>query len=138
MSYFDSYYGFAAANDEEVYTPKLTTSQTYGLRVYGNIECDGSAFICSDQMDYDRTDYSRVIAKTIQLCAINKLLHGIMSSANINRYTKMSGELLLSKMDRNNSEIANRIQWLSLNIPDSLTDCYSCKKSTVMGTIRAS
>lgn len=137
MQYFDSYQGFASDDDAGIETPTLTTSITYGLRFHVNIECDGTAFICSDQVDFSKPDYSKVIAKAVQLCAINKLLHAIMSSDRINRYTKMSGEMIIAKMDKNQSEIQDRIQWLSTNIPDDLTDCYSCKRGSIMGTIRA-
>lgn len=138
MPYFSYQNGVSLDTVTEAASPKYTTTATMGLRIFANLECDGTEFLCSDHLEFDKPDYGKVIAKVIQLLSINKLIHGIMSSQRINIYTMMNGDMLMEKMARNSEIIDNNITWLAQNLPESLTDCYRCRKNSIMGTIRVS
>lgn len=136
MEYIANYNGLSVAAFGDANTPLHTTTNTMGIRLFMNAECDGTEFLCGDHLEFDKSDYGRVIAKTIQLASINKLIHGILSSSRINIYTRANSDMLVEKMGRNEALIINRVEWLAYNLPDSLTDCYKCKRGQIMGTIR--
>lgn len=139
MPYIENYYGVSMDNISEFESGfSYTTTATMGLRLFTNMECDGTDFLCSSHLEFNKPDYGRVIAKTIQLLGINKLIHSILSSSQINIYTRLHTDMLMEKMERNSGLINERINWLAYNIPDSLTSCYKCRSGAIMGTIKAS
>ena len=136
MDFMSSWHGVGAGAFTDIETPTKRKAATYGLRIFANIECDGTTFLCDDHLEFDKPDYGIVIAKAIQLLSINKLLHSILSSSRINLFTRSNPDMLIEKIDVNNQLIKDRIEWIAQNLPDTLTDCYNCRRNQIMGTIR--
>lgn len=106
-------------------------NRTYGLILDTKFTCTNLDWICRTfDADWKRNGYWRVIAKTIQLMAINKVIGYILNSTQMNRYTLVKNEFLYGKRNHNRKEIAERLAWLSQMVPPESVDCYTCKAAS--------
>lgn len=106
-------------------------NRTYGLIIDTKFTCTNLDWICRPfDADWKRNGYWRVIAKTLQLMAINKVIGYILNSTQMNRYTLVKNEFLYGKRNHNRKEIAERLAWLSQMVPPESVDCYTCKAAS--------
>jgi hypothetical protein len=99
---------------------------TMGLLLEGEIYCDGLSFLCN--LD-PSMGYGAVVAKTIQLFAINTFLTYLGKSDKVNYVTLMKPEIVAATYRSNATQIDDRLKWLAQNIPAQNTDCYICAEA---------
>lgn len=116
----------------------LNKSYTYGLILEISLTCDAMNWICFRDQEYITEKFARVMAKTIQLYAIKKMIAFVANSTRINRYTLLDQKGLYVKMGQLQKEINGRLPWLAENLPDHAQDCLTCKDAgrAVRATIR--
>lgn len=106
---------------------KKETNLSYGLIIDTRFTCKSVDWVCREwSVDWKSQAYFRVVAKVLQLLAINKTIGFVLNSQKITRYTIVSREALYGKRNHNRKQIAERFAWLAQNIPTDVVDCYSC------------
>jgi hypothetical protein len=96
---------------------------THGLMVLGAVECDPFQMICSM---INRQDTHLVVARIVQLYAIQNLIGVILNSGSINRFTTLSRELLNAKLKEVQHDLTWRMEWIFDR--SYVTDgCWTCK-----------
>lgn len=113
----------------------LASRHTNGLRIEVELMCNGMEWLC-EQNDFILQPFARVMAKTLQLYQINKLIGSVLNSTRINRFTLLSKEHLYGKRNHNRKEYEWRIAWLAANMPPNATSCFVCKTNIRKGMIR--
>lgn len=105
-----------------------------GLYFSVKLHC-GIDFICDD-FDYSNDPWAKTMARTILLMSRVSIYTYILGSNSINRYSLLSEpEHLMGKIKNLNKQIEDRMDWLSQNIPQSATDCWSCVGGISVGQI---
>ena len=104
------------------------SDMTGGIRIFATYRCEDEHWLCKLPL-YEHTPFFRVMAKNIQLLAINKLIGHILTSGRINTYTTLKREDLINKARNNTSKIKNDITWMAINLPQGLNMCIECKDS---------
>lgn len=108
-------------------------NKTYGLIIDMRWSCKSMDWMCrAHASEWSSLPYFRVIGKVLQLMTVNKLIGYILNSGKLNRYTLVKSEFLMGKRNHNRKEIADRLAWLSENIPADIVDCYQCKATNRM------
>lgn len=128
-------------NINGIYMPALaesnqgkTSSYTEGLVLNASLTCDAMDWICFRDEEYQSDPYARVVAKTIQLYSIKKLIAYILNSSKINRFTLLNREHLYGKRNHIASQIDSRLGWLAGNLPKHAEGCLQCKAGQSMVT----
>jgi hypothetical protein len=119
--------------------PSFTeTTELNGIVLDGQLECDGSRVICSDEYPLDfNTGKAMQMAYAIRFKAGALLIDEILSSPEINRYTMMDREALYGKRNHYRKQYEDWITYLCSNTPIINNDCWRCKPSDMFrrGTI---
>lgn len=116
------------------YFIELPQKQMYGLALSGKLHC-GSDWVCGE-WDYENDPWAKTMARTIQYMSRVLIYQYILSSSKINKYTLLlEPEHLMGKIKNLNKEIAERMEWLSQNLPTPAHDCWTCNPSITVGQI---
>ena len=125
MTYMDA----AGYETDSLVNYDVTSAGIYtnGLVMDSSLSCYGTDFVCRiDDTDWVNDPYAAVIAKTIQLIAIVKLISYILNSGTVNRYVLIESEELNGRVANLNKEITWRMKWLTQKMPKGASDCFEC------------
>lgn len=101
----------------------------YGLAIGGFLKCNGLEWLC-DLGSCEGFAMIDVVARAIQMRAISKLIYALMNGGGeINSFCLLSAERLMGKRKALKSGYAKNIKWICENIPDNMTDCFTCKQN---------
>lgn len=115
-------------NDVATYDVTAASQYTNGLVLDSMFTCYGTDFICS--IDDWSDPYAQVVATTIQLLAIRKLISFILNSERVGFYTLVKAEELHTRVTKLNDDIKWRMKWLAKKIPVSESDCLVCRDAS--------
>lgn len=114
----------------DIDTEVTSTQYTNGLLLNASLSCESMNWICFRDEEYKTDPFARVMAKTIQLYAIKKLINYVLNSGSINKWTLLDRKHLYGRVSHLKKEIGNRLPYLAFNLPDHAQDCLMCKKSS--------
>lgn len=125
--------GIHFANPDEIGELENSLNRSHGLLIDTRWQCNSMTWVCPAHTEaWQSVPYFRVIAKVLQLMAVNKVIGYLVNSPKITRYTTVKSDYLQGKRNHNRKEIHQRFAWLSQNLPPDLTDCFACAQSRVM------
>lgn len=128
--------GFIEAKGLEY--PSGTTDNTHTNGLYLNIQvgCRTESWIC-EAVKNKSSEFTIVMAKTIQLMANRSLLYYTIENDKINYWTMLAEEKASWKIPKLNKAIDGRLLWLSENAPAWVSECFMCSDDVISkGTIR--
>lgn len=109
-----------------------------GLRLDGFVSCDTLGWLCDLSVNPQDVSQNKSSGQYLKLgMAMSDLIlfrsaavaaDKIVSSKNINRITMLSKEGLWGKMKQMNKMYQEGMIWFARNVPDTVTDCFTCKE----------
>lgn len=98
-----------------------------GLVVDIRAACSSMDWICPADSGIFKSDkFYRVLAKTLQLHQINKLIGYMVNRSEPNRGVLVEKDQMYGRRNHNNKMIAERLAWMGQRVPSEMTDCYVC------------
>lgn len=114
--------------DSDIVPTSANSNLGYGLSVGASLKCDGMDWICKVTNDGEHATLN-VIARSIQLAAIQCLISVVLGSNKINFWTMSNRENLFGKLRKAEKDYNTRVMWLAENLPNDITDCFTCNES---------
>jgi len=118
--------GFEA--DDSKATGGNFSSMAYGMAIDCYLACDELGWLCEVEKlggYYVKSVFARAIQERSAAIAISALIDTIQ----VNPCTGYQIENLMGKRNFLNKKAADNVLWLSQNVPNGVTDCFSCKPS---------
>lgn len=109
-----------------------------GLVLDVDIKCDFKQFLCSADFDFDNEPVAKGIAVALRFKTGSLMLHDILASGEINRWTMIDHDSLLANIAYYDERYKAIYEWLGENIDTTKSDCWICKEyhGFTAGTIR--
>lgn len=115
-----------------------TIDNMHSNGLYLNIEvgCRTESWLCEAAKNL-KSEFTIVMAKTIQLMAIRALLHYTIENDKVSYWTLLAEEKAPWKFKKLDKGINDRLLWLTENAPEWVSECFMCSDSTISkGSIR--
>ena len=122
--------------DSDTIPASANSNLSYGLSINSTLKCNGMDWICQVNNDGEHATLN-VIARAIQLAAIQCLISVVLGSNKINFWTMSNRENLFGKLRKAEKDYHTRIAWLAENLPKDATDCFTCKQSSRFASRRS-
>ena len=122
--------------------PSNIDSSAKGLRLKADYGCSSLDWLCGLTYDYtaigagNYADVARCVATAILQKSIEYAVLTLLNTTNVNSFTILNREQLLGKLSHARSEYAKSLAWLKENFPTNLSDCFKCKQSQFINTIK--
>lgn len=109
-----------------------------GLVLDVDIKCDFNQFLCSDDFDWNNDPVAVGIAAALRYKTGALLLHDIITSGEINRWTMIDHDSILANIGLYDAKYKEITEWLGENVDTTKSDCWICKEyhGFTAGTIR--
>lgn len=105
----------------------------HGFVIDAELVCDSTSIMCGE---FDRDEaVAIVLAYAIWYKAGELLIHDVLKSNEVNRYTLQNNQYLWQSKTEFARQYAQRIEYLSEVVDLSNSDCYVCKQSVYMSHI---
>lgn len=130
-NYFQSR-GFCVSAMEHVRHGGHSCNRDYtgGMIVEFELMCDPYSWLCGLQDTFWTINpWGKIFAKFVQIICTNKAIASILDTGRVNFYTLISAESLIEKKAALTELADELMMYLAVNMPDDVSDCWSCKGS---------
>ena len=100
-----------------------------GVSLICTTECDLTGLMCLMRL---YADLKLVIASTVAYRAIMFLIQDVLSSGQVNRYTLLDNEVMMTRYKYFEVEYLKNVQWLTEQQVNTQLTCYTCKPAIRM------
>lgn len=134
--------GIEAQNVADVESSSNSSGYAYGMRLRLEAGCNATAWLCNVSYSAEATgagqylDVGRMIAHTLQRAIAIQALNAIILSGNINSILILEGEAIRALKNSLQKQYLENLAWIADNTPQSITDCYECKKTIFLGNLK--